>query len=111
MKNFYQHHNVHILSHLVKLNSKTVHIKENHVWDCLKPHTTQIRGKNHHRLHVFGNGREIFDVLKYQSCDTPLFIRLLFFYTFLFRPVVCHYPRIKGEFNGLMLSMTKQRSQ
>ena len=72
MKNFYQHHNVHILSHLVKLNSKTVHIKENHVWDCLKPHTTQIRGKNHHRLHVFGNGREIFDVLKYQSCDTPV---------------------------------------
>ena len=31
LKNFYQHHNLHILSHLVKLNSKTVHIKENHV--------------------------------------------------------------------------------
>ena len=52
MKNFYQHHNVHILSHLVKMNSKTVHIKENHVWDCLKLHKYQIRGKNHHRLHV-----------------------------------------------------------
>ena len=35
---------------------------------CPLPQTSQIWGKNLRRLHVFGNGHELFDALKDQSC-------------------------------------------
>ena len=74
-KIIYSHHYVHILTHLVKLNSNiSIPIRENIFSPCKSryqnmplPQTCQIWGKNLRRLHLFGNGHELFDALKDQS--------------------------------------------
>ena len=74
------HHNLYILTRLVKLNSKiSISIHGNDFLRHTHYHKQVKYEKKIRRLHVFGNGHDLFDALENQACF--IWRRIWYFWT------------------------------